>query len=359
VLGTRFGIAAIATLLLLQVMRKPFLPAPGERVRVFLLGAVGYAFESSCFFAGLERGSAAAVALIFYCYPAIVTLVQRDLSRRALGTVVLSTAGTVLIVTAGAGVDITNTGVAFALLAAIWLFYAAAFSIEIGSAPLAARYRFEIVVGFRPYFDLLLNLLLGYAMVLLLMEDAKREFDDAQAELRIAHDQLRRTALLDSLTDALNRHAFAEGVGLDAIKATCGTVVLADLDNLKLVNDRFGHAAGDQLLRRCADGLRATLRPSDKLYRWGGDEFLLLVPSARASDVLLRLRATVDALEPVAVGEPGDTVRIAVSLGAADFAAWTELEAAIADADRAMYAEKARRKGLTPARGQELAGTAT
>lgn len=119
VLGTRFGIAAVATLLLLQVLRKPLLPAPGERGRVFLLGAIGYAFESSCFFAGLERGSAAAVALIFYCYPAIVTLVQRDLSRRALATVALSTTGTVLIVTAGAGVDVSNTGVLFALLAAV------------------------------------------------------------------------------------------------------------------------------------------------------------------------------------------------------------------------------------------------
>jgi drug/metabolite transporter (DMT)-like permease len=118
VLGTRFGIAAIATLLLLQVMRKPLLPAPGERVRVFLLGAIGYAFESSCFFAGLERGSAAAVALIFYCYPAIVTIVQRDFSRRSALTIALSTGGTVLIVTAGGGVDISNAGVAFALLAA-------------------------------------------------------------------------------------------------------------------------------------------------------------------------------------------------------------------------------------------------
>lgn len=119
VLGMRFGIAALATLGLLQVMRKPLLPAPGERVRVFLLGAVGYAFESSCFFAGLERGSAAAVALIFYCYPAIVTVVQREFSRRNLLTIALSTGGTVLIVTAGTGVSISNTGVAFALLAAL------------------------------------------------------------------------------------------------------------------------------------------------------------------------------------------------------------------------------------------------
>ncbi len=119
VLGTRFGIAAIATIALLKLMRKPLLPAPGERLRVVLLGAVGYAFESSCFFAGLERGSAAAVALIFYCYPAIVTVAQRDFSQRTALTIALSTGGTILIVSAGGGVHISATGVGFVLLAAL------------------------------------------------------------------------------------------------------------------------------------------------------------------------------------------------------------------------------------------------
>jgi drug/metabolite transporter (DMT)-like permease len=119
VLGTRFGIAALATLVLLKALRKPLLPAPGERLRAFLLGAVGYAFESSCFFAGLSRGSAAAVALIFYCYPAIVTVAKREFSKRTGVTIALSTGGTALIVTAGGGVHITGTGVGFVLLAAV------------------------------------------------------------------------------------------------------------------------------------------------------------------------------------------------------------------------------------------------
>lgn len=236
------------------------------------------------------------------------------------------------------------TGSCFALLAALWLAYAGVFAMAIGAitgsfSPYAVR-----IVGFNSYFDLALNILLGYAMILVLMEDNKREVDDAQAELRVTHDQLRRAALYDSLTDSLNRHAFAEGVGLDMVKATFGTVVIADLDNLKLVNDHFGHAAGDQILRRCADVFRATLRRYDKLYRWGGDEFLLIVPSAHAADVLVRLQQAIGAAEPVDVGDAKEKVRVAVSLGAADYASSEELAYAIERADRAMYAEKHRRK---------------
>ena len=69
----------------------------------------------------------------------------------------------------------------------------------------------------------------------------------------------------------------SEGVGQEMVRAGFGTAVLADLDNLKVVNDRHGHPIGDKLIRRAADVLRSTLRPYDKLYRWGGDEFLLLL----------------------------------------------------------------------------------
>ncbi len=130
------------------------------------------------------------------------------------------------------------------------------------------------------------------------MEDAKREVDDAQAELRLTHDRLRRAALTDSLTDCPNRRAFADGVGLEMVRATFGTVVMADIDNLKRANDRHGHSIGDQLIRHCAEVLRRDLRPYDKLYRWGGDEFLLVLPSARASDVLGRLRRVLDQADP-------------------------------------------------------------
>ncbi|MEP6491030.1 MAG: GGDEF domain-containing protein [bacterium] len=235
-------------------------------------------------------------------------------------------------------------GLGFALLTTLWLLYAGAFELMVSGVATPFALRVSGFVALNSYFDLTLNVLLGYAMIVVLMEDAKREFDDAQTELRVTHDQLRRAALYDSLTETLNRHAYSEGVGLDMVRATFGTVVLADLDNLKQVNDRNGHAAGDILLRRCADVFRATLRPYDKLYRWGGDEFLLIVPSARASDVLARLQTALERADPVETGGQREQIRLQVSLGGADYASSEQLSHAIDRADRAMYAEKARRK---------------
>jgi diguanylate cyclase (GGDEF)-like protein len=236
------------------------------------------------------------------------------------------------------------TGTAFALLATLWFVYAGAFTLVLsgvtGSLPDGAR----TLVSFNSYYDLTCNVLLGYAMILVLLEDAKRELTVAQSQLRMAHDQLIRAALIDPLTDALNRRAYTEGVGLDMVRATFGTVVLGDVDNLKMVNDQFGHAAGDRLLRLCADVMRATLRGSDKLYRWGGDEFLLILPTAHASDVLVRLQQSLENAEPIVATPDGQVARLSVSLGAADYASYEDLSAAMEKADRAMYEEKSRRK---------------
>jgi len=235
----------------------------------------------------------------------------------------------------------TAGGVAFTCLGVLWLLYGVAFGLVSnqrgpGGWPTA-------VLNYNTYYDLLLNVALGFAMVVVLMEDAKREVDDAQSELRVAHDQLRRSALYDSLTDSLNREAFAQGVGLEMARGTFGTVVIADLDNLKQVNDTYGHPAGDKLLRQCADLLRSTLRPYDKLYRWGGDEFLLILSSARSSDVLARLADILAAAQPVALSDSA-TVQLAVSLGASDYTSAEMIEDSIRLADEAMYRDKHRRK---------------
>jgi drug/metabolite transporter (DMT)-like permease len=122
-LGIRFAISA-ALLLAMQALRRgPLLPVRGERAAVFLLGAVGYATESTFFFLGLERGSAAAVGLIFYSYPAMVAGAELALgsargSRSLVGAVALSIGGTAVVVATGEEVSISRSGVVFALLAA-------------------------------------------------------------------------------------------------------------------------------------------------------------------------------------------------------------------------------------------------
>lgn len=294
---------------------------------ILIVGAIAFAAASAFWAsAGLNEmviwQSLFAVPMLGYCGSALLWLPH---SRRTLGTVA--------------------TGVGFALLASLWLVYGVAFALTIDNADTPLVRMATTFVAFNPYCDLLLDILLGYGMVVLLMEDAKREVSDAQAELRMSHDRLNRAAMFDSLTDSLNRRAFVEGVGLEMARATFGTVVIADIDNLKLVNDQHGHAVGDLLIRRCADVLRSALRPYDKLYRWGGDEFLLVVPSAHAVDMLDRLRAAIETAEVVHAPGDGGRVVLEVSLGGADYASAEEINAAIDRADLSMYQDKGRRKG--------------
>lgn len=122
-LGIRFAIAAVVLLAFLAVRRAPLRPLPGERRWALVLGAIGYAGEAALFYAALQRGSAGAVSLLFYAYPAIVTLLEVALRLRpprvlAFAVVALSTLGSLLIVVTGDRVTISAGGVAFALGAA-------------------------------------------------------------------------------------------------------------------------------------------------------------------------------------------------------------------------------------------------
>lgn len=232
------------------------------------------------------------------------------------------------------------TGVFFAIMAVQWAVYLAAFAFlgRLASFPAPLR----VVVQYNAYFDLLVQVLLGYGMVVLLMEDSKREVDDAHAELAVAHDRLRRVSLYDALTGCLNRRAFLEQVALEGARASFGTVVMVDLDNLKTVNDTLGHSAGDELLRAAAEVLRHATRPMDRLFRWGGDEFLLLMPGARAEEVQPLLEDRIGRLSRELRTEA--PTPLLLSLGSADYADAEGLEAAIRHADDAMYVHKALRK---------------
>lgn len=124
VLGIRFAVAAAILLGILAVRRASLLPAPGERWKVLLLGVVGYGIESTFFFLALANGTTAAVSLLFYTYPAVVTVLDLVLGRtradrRRLGALALSAAGSGLVVAAAGGVSISGAGIAFALLASV------------------------------------------------------------------------------------------------------------------------------------------------------------------------------------------------------------------------------------------------
>jgi diguanylate cyclase (GGDEF)-like protein len=101
------------------------------------------------------------------------------------------------------------------------------------------------------------------------------------------HHVVQHQAVTDELTGLVNRRRFVGALGSEFVRARAfGTplsIVMADLDHFKLVNDRFGHAAGDEVLQRFAELIRAHLRDVDVPGRLGGEEFAILVPETDAS----------------------------------------------------------------------------
>ncbi len=162
-------------------------------------------------------------------------------------------------------------------------------------------------------------------------------------------DRLERQALSDPLTGLPNRRAFAEQLrrSLNDRRALAVSVILIDFDGFKTFNDTRGHLFGDRILQAVAERLVRSLRPSDLLARYGGDEFAVVlvgVDAPVAGEIAERLRQAV-ANVPFAAGE--ETVALTISLGVASAPQHgTTAETLVQAADAALYEAK-RRGGNT------------
>lgn len=178
--------------------------------------------------------------------------------------------------------------------------------------------------------------------------DSRVALHRLEVQGRVMHAQqaeLERLARIDPLTELLNRRSFfAEAEReLEWVRRTGqpAAMILFDLDRFKLVNDTWGHAAGDATLVAVADLLRAERRANDTVGRLGGEEFALVIRNADLSAgtaAAERLRAALAALE---VCYDGETISMSASFGVAELSATDEQpDAAVRRADTAMYAAK-------------------
>ena len=165
-----------------------------------------------------------------------------------------------------------------------------------------------------------------------------------KAALELALEQIARLAESDDLTGLLNRRAMAEMMRSEmrTQKSTPGQICVAliDIDFFKSVNDKFGHQAGDEVLRIFAKVGKSSLRAGDMFARWGGEEFLLMLPDvtvAQAVECLERVRALLANTSFDAIS-PG--LRVTVSSGVTDFHPEDTLETTVERADQAMYRAK-------------------
>ncbi len=153
-----------------------------------------------------------------------------------------------------------------------------------------------------------------------------------------------RAARIDKLTGLLNR-GFLEKTAQREVrraKAASGylSVLFCDMDHLKRVNDRLGHDAGDRVLRQVATALRQRLRPQDAIGRYGGDEFVVVLPNVTRETAYDRAEALLGAVEVVNAGLP-DEFQIGLSIGIATFPFDAQDYATLVKvADQAMYLAK-------------------
>lgn len=171
----------------------------------------------------------------------------------------------------------------------------------------------------------------------------------AEEALRASEERYRALSRTDALTGLLNTRSLWDNllaeIGRAGRYGRSLALLVIDCDDFKAINDRYGHLAGDRVLQALAGVIAGCLRSSDSAYRYGGEEFVVLLPeSATAAAVRLaeRLRGEFAALRLAA--SAGDEIRATVSIGVAGWRAGEDEQTLIRRADEAVYAAKRRGK---------------
>jgi two-component system, sensor histidine kinase LadS len=170
--------------------------------------------------------------------------------------------------------------------------------------------------------------------------------DEQKAGLREAEQLAEESARTDSLTRLANRRAFDETLTQELARVHRNraplSLLVGDLDGFKRINDDFGHLNGDEVLKRAGTAIEGAIRRGDRCFRWGGDEFAVLLPDTALDDAT-RVCERVCAAVEMEVRAP-DEEPITISCGLAELADGMTADELTARADLALYDQKARRR---------------
>ena len=168
------------------------------------------------------------------------------------------------------------------------------------------------------------------------------------AKARAEIEQLKATAETDFLLDILNRRGFerelARSIAFIKRYQASGALLMLDVDRFKPINDAFGHAAGDHVLKAIAQTLSSEIRASDVIGRIGGDEFAVLLWNLSETDARAKAAELERAVDELRFSFAGKTVQAGASIGVAVLDSHSDMRTALELADSAMYVRKAQRR---------------
>lgn len=182
-----------------------------------------------------------------------------------------------------------------------------------------------------------------------MVQDGEQSVSKLRAELSVYQtrlDEVERVATQDPVTGVANRYKAERQLQVRIERGRNLSVAIFDLDNFKQTNDRYGHPAGDTLLKQFATELRTFFRATDIVSRWGGDEFLVIVDCSdeEVRDRIEPVRKWVDGDYTIVIGGEPRKVEVHASVGVASWRPGETAVELVARADAAMYQEKGRRR---------------
>jgi diguanylate cyclase (GGDEF)-like protein len=186
-------------------------------------------------------------------------------------------------------------------------------------------------------FDTGAEWVIALGCVLTIYRTIQQELTQSNVDLLAAKEVLQELVDRDPLTGLANRRALP--AVLRESFSTGATILFFDLNDFKLINDSYGHQAGDDCLKRFAAALLESFRPNDHVVRYAGDEFVVIAANLTAD----QLEARIERLRERLKFERGSGPPIAFAVGTADLPAGGEPEAAMRAADEAMYRQKTKR----------------
>lgn len=205
-----------------------------------------------------------------------------------------------------------------------------------------ARYRPLLELAYGVMFVLVLA---GSTFVGLRIQHVRQRLQRQKYALGAALERINHLAAHDDLTGLLNRRRMSEVVQAERERCVRSrrplVLALLDLDFFKLVNDRYGHAAGDAVLCAFAGRVLDNLRSTDVLARWGGEEFLLLLPETSLDGALVLLERVRREVAELCVETPNGEISMTVSIGVAAGRVQETMEQVLEHADEALYQAKA------------------